>query len=963
MRIVIHASGMPFNGDTIPNGESLGGSESAAYFVAKELTKLGHTVFMFTASEREGRFDSVIYTYHGEMSEQFPMGDRFSYAMQAPYDVIIAQRSPWAFRNQYNSKLNIWWLHDLALYRMAQQIQPHLCFIDQIFTVSEFHKKQVSEVYNIPEKIITATRNGTDYSMFEPFLGSEREPRSLVFAARPERGLKELVGENGLMTKLANCHLHVCGYKNTLSHMEGFYNYLWGRCEELPNVTNHGHLGKSQLYDLISRSQLYVYPTTFEDTSNIMVLESNGVGTPFIGCEGAALPETTKGGGAVLLPFKKSGEVNIDLFADTVVKILSDKQRWQALHEKALKKHQSWSDIALEWDALFEKLLAEKCSNKTRLHKHFEKNSDIVAAVKDKATEETIPDLHKNYYFYFNDDYEKHYERYYQYEYDRGVRYGPESLRGQPRFEHTASLIQQLKPESVLDYGCAHGHYVMNLVKIPELKNIYYLGIDINYSNIEIAKKWRDKEFGGDTGQIKFVMGDHKTIPKKVTFQSYEFKKYDVILCQELLEHVPNPREVAQKLMQHLADDGTMIISVPYGPWEAIGYKQHPGWRAHIHHLEPNDLQEIFGNQKDFKLVAIPHAQDIGHLMLTFKASGEELGFINYERKINEQSPQQTLSVCMIAYNEEHTIGRTLKTIENIADEIIVGVDYLTTDKTEEIANSFGAKVFSIPSPTEIGFDKARNKTIEKAKMDWIFWIDCDETLEAPENMLKYLRSNCLDAYAVKQHHYAVEPASLFKTDFPARLFRNNIGMKFYGFVHEHPELGLNKGPGKTWLIHDIAIMHTGYSTEAIRRKRFERNWPLMMKDHKEYPQRELGRFLWMRDLIHLVKYTLEKNNRQITPEIQQWCQEGISTYREILKSKNTRLISEGLQFYSECVLVSGNGDGIEFNLDMSSRKMGRENHLPVKELKGLFANKKDIKLFISVMQEELTRNYDNKYF
>jgi hypothetical protein len=74
-------------------------------------------------------------------------------------------------------------------------------------------------------------------------------------------------------------------------------------------------------------------------------------------------------------------------------------------------------------------------------------------------------------------------------------------------------------------------------------------------------------------------------------------------------------------------------------------------------------------------------------------------------------------------------------------------------------------------------------------------------------------------------------------------------------------------------------------------------------------------------------------------------------------------LISEGLQFYSECVLVSGNGNGIELNLDMSSRKMGQENHLPIKELKGLFANKEDVEIFINTMREELTRNYDNKYF
>ena len=60
MHIVIHAAGLPFNGQTIPSGESLGGSESAAYFMAKELVELGHKVVCFTNSKDMGKFDGDI---------------------------------------------------------------------------------------------------------------------------------------------------------------------------------------------------------------------------------------------------------------------------------------------------------------------------------------------------------------------------------------------------------------------------------------------------------------------------------------------------------------------------------------------------------------------------------------------------------------------------------------------------------------------------------------------------------------------------------------------------------------------------------------------------------------------------------------------------------------------------------------------------------------------------------------
>ncbi len=50
LSIAIYAAGMPFNGDTIPKGKSLGGSESAAYHMAKELRAIWH-------SKREKRAD------------------------------------------------------------------------------------------------------------------------------------------------------------------------------------------------------------------------------------------------------------------------------------------------------------------------------------------------------------------------------------------------------------------------------------------------------------------------------------------------------------------------------------------------------------------------------------------------------------------------------------------------------------------------------------------------------------------------------------------------------------------------------------------------------------------------------------------------------------------------------------------------------------------------------------------
>jgi glycosyltransferase involved in cell wall biosynthesis len=89
------------------------------------------------------------------------------------------------------------------------------------------------------------------------------------------------------------------------------------------------------------------------------------------------------------------------------------------------------------------------------------------------------------------------------------------------------------------------------------------------------------------------------------------------------------------------------------------------------------------------------------------------------------------LSVVIITFNEEANIGRTLESVKPlVADgkgEIIV-VDSGSTDRTVEIAKSFGAKVFVEKWK---GYAAQKNSAIDKANADWILSLDADEELSA----------------------------------------------------------------------------------------------------------------------------------------------------------------------------------------------------------------------------------------
>jgi glycosyltransferase involved in cell wall biosynthesis len=96
-----------------------------------------------------------------------------------------------------------------------------------------------------------------------------------------------------------------------------------------------------------------------------------------------------------------------------------------------------------------------------------------------------------------------------------------------------------------------------------------------------------------------------------------------------------------------------------------------------------------------------------------------------------------TLSVVIITYNEEVNIGRALESVMPLLSggkgEIIV-VDSGSTDRTVDIAKSFGAKVYVEEWK---GYAAQKNSGIDKATGDWILSLDADE--EADAELIKEL--------------------------------------------------------------------------------------------------------------------------------------------------------------------------------------------------------------------------------
>jgi glycosyltransferase involved in cell wall biosynthesis len=83
------------------------------------------------------------------------------------------------------------------------------------------------------------------------------------------------------------------------------------------------------------------------------------------------------------------------------------------------------------------------------------------------------------------------------------------------------------------------------------------------------------------------------------------------------------------------------------------------------------------------------------------------------------------LSVTVVAQDEERTVGAVLAAATEVADEIVF-LDSGSTDRTVEIAQSFGVRLYRQPW---LGYAQQKNRALELARGDWVLSLDADEVM------------------------------------------------------------------------------------------------------------------------------------------------------------------------------------------------------------------------------------------
>lgn len=1009
---------MPFDGNTVAT-KSLGGSESAAYYLARELARRGHRVSCWTSTATDVRVDGVNYCSVGAHSQEFPLGERFDhYASHTPLDVLIMQRQPHAFHKRWNAKVCIWQLHDLALYRSAAHMLNGMWQVDAVTTVSQWHADQVRQVWNLPADIIRVVPNGVDPSLYEAnsakpciiFRGDKTEvlqdprdgsvmqvvlpakPFKLLYQSRPERGLEHLVRPGGIMDRVRDLpvHLVVCGYDNTMPAVADLYQRLMAQAAELPNVSIIGALNKSQLAELQRKCDLLIYPTEFDEVSCISAMESMHAGLPLLTSAVGALPETCADTGTLLVPLK-DGKADEDEFVAQLVALFGVGPTYPAmLHD--LRQMQFAAARVKTWERATDQLLevvdesfARKVQQSGAILRTAIERSDIAFArwylgkrlndsfngamwSSDAIDRAAVDEIARLFAFAESDEaYRAHYAKH------QGVYYDSheeavigEDVTKTTRFRGVMQYVvqhchktQNIAPR-VLDYGCAHGHYSVPIAKtFPKGE---FVGVDISERAVKAARKWVERDGVGNASFVQLFDGVLNTL-----------EKFDVIVAGEVLEHVIDPWKLLDDLRACLKPGGCLIVTTPFGRWEHSGTEAFRTGREHMFHFERADIEDICkGHDVDIAYAPAGHdssGEGMGSWIWAVWPTEAPWGRPDYERKLQLYAPRETISLCMIVKDAEKTLRKCIESVVDWVDEVIICVDPTTSDRTldicRQLAGDFPNRPFSYAlaekSARRDGFDEARNESIAKASGDWILWFDADEEVHHAQNLHRLARHSMHNGYGFGQVHYSVGPEQVLTTDFPCRFFRNRKGVKFYGVVHEHPETVMGNAVTHSLVRPEVKFLHCGYIDEDARRKRYQRNLPLLMKDREKYPTRELNKFLWLRDLAQGMMFEQEQMGGRVAPEHIVRAREGIRLFEELVTTtQHIRMISDAMPYYTHCVVTSGGGFESEITIRVANPQAPS---LAVNtSIKGAFHSREFFKTLANRFIEEPTKHYEDRY-
>jgi glycosyltransferase involved in cell wall biosynthesis len=334
-------------GYSLVNNTDLYGSELALINLSKQLSKYYDVSIVGTSCETE-EIDGVNYFNASELEE---------YMDKNTIEIMIVSRYIHYFiEYPIKAKRTYIWLHDgsyhyswngLFMPSYGKNLVNNLIDkIDGIICLTEWHKRSVVDLYKLTDDKVYVIGNGIDESMFEG-LELDKVPQRFIYTSDVYRGLEQLVNYfHDIRKEFPSAELYI--FRNNES-FEGHEDLLH-EIDDCPYIHYEGHLEHYDLMREFAKSDVWLYPTSYDETFCMSALEAMRSGCYCIATNRAALMDTI-GDRGVLVNGDPSLPETKELFLNEVRKALTDSDTKNAIRNKAVEwaKTQTWPTIAQQW--------------------------------------------------------------------------------------------------------------------------------------------------------------------------------------------------------------------------------------------------------------------------------------------------------------------------------------------------------------------------------------------------------------------------------------------------------------------------------------------------------------------------------------------------------------------------------------------------------------------------------------
>ena len=318
---------------TYSQTNAIGGSERAVIYLAKEFSKKYNVVI--SGDVLEEKFGDIEFIHRFNLKPE-------------KYEILIVSRYV-SFFTMYpfiESENVILMAHDIHFLNnlsgckksVLEIIESNLQKINKVVCLTQWHAEKYIELYPCLSEKIKVINNGIPSSDKNNKI---KIPNSFVYTSGSIRGLKRLL-ELWPEINLPNKTLSIASYESFPK--DSFDESLHEIIQRYDNITHLGKLGQTELYNLMEKSEFWLYPCCFEETSCITALEMLRSEVICLYYPIAGLTETIGNYG---IKIKEGNEIE-------TIQLLTTEQKEKLKSEgKKYALSCSWENRGLEWMKMF----------------------------------------------------------------------------------------------------------------------------------------------------------------------------------------------------------------------------------------------------------------------------------------------------------------------------------------------------------------------------------------------------------------------------------------------------------------------------------------------------------------------------------------------------------------------------------------------------------------------------------